>query len=131
MDCPDHDGPCTNRKCQTRREAGTESLGSLGAARTSNPAYRCPRGCQVAERVLQMQTSLLRTSAILLLSFIITQVKNEARAQYSRQTPIVEAVKKTRPSIVAIKAEKKGTTGAAKETVGTGVIVDERGYVVT
>jgi serine protease Do len=54
----------------------------------------------------------------------------EARGQYSRRTPIVEAVQKTRPSIVSVKAEKKGSWGR-KETGGTGVIVDERGYVVT
>lgn len=54
----------------------------------------------------------------------------EARGQYSRRTPIVEAVQKTRDSIVAVKAEKKANWGR-KETGGTGVIVDERGYVVT
>ncbi|HZT81701.1 MAG TPA: trypsin-like peptidase domain-containing protein, partial [Gemmataceae bacterium] len=54
----------------------------------------------------------------------------EARGQYSRRTPIVEAVQKTRASIVSVKAEKKGSWGR-KETGGTGVIVDERGYVVT
>jgi serine protease Do len=54
----------------------------------------------------------------------------EARGQYSRRTPIVEAVQKTRASIVSIKAEKKGSWGR-KEMGGTGVIVDERGYVVT
>jgi serine protease Do len=42
----------------------------------------------------------------------------------------VEAVQKTRASIVSVKAEKKGSWGR-KETGGTGVIVDERGFVVT
>jgi len=54
----------------------------------------------------------------------------EAQGQYVRRTPIVEAVQKTRASIVSVKAEKKGTWGR-KETGGTGVIVDERGYVAT
>jgi serine protease Do len=54
----------------------------------------------------------------------------EAVAQYSRRTPIVEAVEKTRASIVSVKVEKKGSWGR-KEIGGTGVIVDERGYVVT
>jgi serine protease Do len=54
----------------------------------------------------------------------------EARAQYSRKTPIVEAVRKTKDAIVTIKVDKKGVNGR-KETVATGVIVDERGYVVT
>jgi serine protease Do len=52
----------------------------------------------------------------------------EARAQYSRRTPIVEAVQKTRAAIVTVKVDKPGRT---RETIGTGVIVDERGYVVT
>ena len=52
----------------------------------------------------------------------------QARAQYSRRTPIVEAVQKTRYSIVTVKVAKSGRT---RDTVGTGVIVDERGYVVT
>lgn len=52
----------------------------------------------------------------------------EAPAQYSRRTPIVEAVEKTRGGIVTLKVRKPGTL---KEVVATGVIVDERGYVVT
>jgi serine protease Do len=52
----------------------------------------------------------------------------EARAQYSRRKPIAEAVQKTRDSIVTVKVAKPGRS---RETVGTGVIVDERGYVVT
>ncbi len=52
------------------------------------------------------------------------------QAQYSRRTPIVEAVQKTRPSVVTIKVIKEGQWGS-KEIVGTGVIIDERGYVVT
>jgi serine protease Do len=54
----------------------------------------------------------------------------EAKAQYSRRTPIVEAVQKTRASIVAVKVEKRSSWGR-KEVGGTGVVVDERGYVVT
>lgn len=55
-------------------------------------------------------------------------VPNKAQAQYSRRSPIVEAVQKTQASIVTIKCEKPdGSAGAT----GTGVIVDERGYLVT
>jgi serine protease Do len=54
----------------------------------------------------------------------------EARAQYSRKTPIVEAVRKTKDAVVTIKVDKKGGV-VRKETTGTGVIVDERGYIVT
>jgi serine protease Do len=54
-----------------------------------------------------------------------------ARGQYSRRTPIVQAVQKTKPSIVTIKVEKRGSHGRTRSTTGTGVIVDERGYLVT
>lgn len=55
----------------------------------------------------------------------------EARAQYSRRTPIVEAVEKTRSAIVTVSVEKANPDGGRKEIVGTGVVVDERGYVIT
>jgi serine protease Do len=54
----------------------------------------------------------------------------EASAQYSRRNPFVEAVQKTRPSIVTVKVDKRGNWGT-KAVIGTGVIVDERGYVIT
>jgi serine protease Do len=61
---------------------------------------------------------------------LISGAGTETRAEYSRRTPIVEAVCKTRDGIVTIKVEKRGNWGK-KEVVGTGVVVDERGYVVT
>ena len=51
----------------------------------------------------------------------------EARAQHSRKTPIVEAVSRTRDSIVTISVPRYGH----KDAVGTGILVDERGYIVT
>jgi serine protease Do len=54
----------------------------------------------------------------------------EAAPSKSRRNKVVEAVKKTRRGIVTVKVEKRGNWGR-KEVVGTGVIVDERGYVVT
>jgi serine protease Do len=48
----------------------------------------------------------------------------------SRVTPIVEAVRKTRDGIITIKVERQGNWGK-KEIVGTGVLVDERGYAIT
>jgi serine protease Do len=78
-----------------------------------------------------MRRAWLRVVEIVVVcSVICGGAGTEARGQYSRRTPIVEAVQKTRDSIVAVKAEKKGSWGR-KETGGTGVIVDERGYVVT
>jgi serine protease Do len=52
------------------------------------------------------------------------------QAQYNRRTAIVEAVDKTRHGIVTLKVVK-ATDYGKKNVVGTGVIVDERGYVVT
>jgi serine protease Do len=52
----------------------------------------------------------------------------EAQAQYQRKTPVVEAVQKTRHGIVTLKVQR---AGSRKDVVGTGVIVDERGYIVT
>jgi len=49
-------------------------------------------------------------------------------ARFPRETPTVLAVRKTKDSIVTIKVAKKTSR---KDTVGTGVIVDERGYIVT
>ncbi len=77
-----------------------------------------------------MRTRICRAAVAALLGVVIVGFGAEARAQYSRRTPIVEAVQKTRNSIVTIKVEKRGNWGR-KETVGTGVIVDERGYAIT
>lgn len=51
-----------------------------------------------------------------------------ASAPYSRQTPIVEAVRKARPSIVTIRLSRRS---GRSDITGSGVIVDERGFIVT
>jgi len=51
-------------------------------------------------------------------------------AQYARRTAIVEAVDKTKDGIVTLKVTKSSDWGK-RNVVGTGVIVDERGYVIT
>jgi serine protease Do len=68
--------------------------------------------------------------AAALVAVLIGGAGTESRAQYCRRTPIVEAVQKTRNGIVTIKVARPGDAGH-KDTVGTGVIVDERGYVIT
>jgi serine protease Do len=66
-----------------------------------------------------------------LMGVVLGGAGTETRAQaISRVTPIVEAVRKTRDSIVTVKVERRGSWGK-KDIVGTGVIVDERGYAVT
>ena len=52
-------------------------------------------------------------------------------AEYVRRTAIVEAVEKTRKSIIVINCVKRNQSGVKKNVAGTGVIVDERGYAVT
>jgi serine protease Do len=51
-------------------------------------------------------------------------------AQHDRRSPIVQAVQKTRSGIVTVKVEKGGDWGR-REVVGTGVVVDGRGFIVT
>jgi serine protease Do len=48
-----------------------------------------------------------------------------------RRTPIVEAVARTRDAIATLRVEKQGSFGKNAETLGTAVIVDERGYAIT
>jgi serine protease Do len=43
----------------------------------------------------------------------------------------VEAVQKTRAGIVIVKAQRGGDSGRPRESVGSGVIIDGRGYIVT
>jgi serine protease Do len=69
--------------------------------------------------------------ALLLVGVVVgSGAGTEPKAQYSRKTPIVEAVQKSKDAIVTVKVDKK-TGNGRKETLGTGVVVDERGYVVT
>jgi serine protease Do len=68
-------------------------------------------------------------AALLALALLVVS-GNEVNAQFSRRNPFVEAVEKTRPSIVTVKVEKRGNWGTT-EIIGTGVIVDERGYLIT
>jgi serine protease Do len=51
----------------------------------------------------------------------------EKKAPYPRTSPIVEAVKKTKNSIVSIRIPRS----SGRDMVGTGVVVDESGVVVT
>ncbi|MCS6977221.1 MAG: trypsin-like peptidase domain-containing protein [Gemmatales bacterium] len=48
-----------------------------------------------------------------------------------RHTPIVEAVRKARGCVLTVRAEKRSQFGRPGESLGTAVIVDERGYAIT
>jgi serine protease Do len=78
---------------------------------------------------MQRVTSAVFTGLLALL-IIGTGLQPRVQAQYSRKTPITEAVEKTRNSIVTIKVEKQGNWDL-KDVAGTGVIVDGRGYIIT
>jgi len=45
----------------------------------------------------------------------------------SRRNPIVQAIHKTKEAIVTVKVPRTG----AKDAVGSGVVIDERGYIIT
>src|SRR5262245_2102076 len=75
-----------------------------------------------------MRSVCLRAAVALALLVAVGDSLPQAEAQHSRRTPVVEATAKARPSIVTIKAQRRAS---ARESVGTGVIVDERGYIVT
>src|SRR5437016_10325840 len=49
-------------------------------------------------------------------------------APFSRRNPVTEAVQKTKSAIVTVRVPRPG---GGKDLVGTGVIVDERGIIVT
>jgi serine protease Do len=78
-----------------------------------------------------MNTTIRRAApAALFAAVSVLLAGSEAKAQVSRRTPFVEAAEKVRPSVVTVKVEKRGNWGV-KPVVGTGVVVDERGYIVT
>jgi len=48
-----------------------------------------------------------------------------------RHSPIVEAVRKARGSVLTVRAEKRSSFGRNGESMGTAVVVDERGFAIT
>jgi serine protease Do len=76
-----------------------------------------------------MRKPLSRAAVVFTLVALVAAVP-QSRAQFSRRTPIVNAIQKTSKGIVVLKVSKPGSY-SRREVVGTGVIVDERGYLVT
>ncbi|MBI1830789.1 MAG: trypsin-like peptidase domain-containing protein [Planctomycetes bacterium] len=67
-------------------------------------------------------------AAALFLPFAFsTDPPSSPPAKFSRSNPVTEAVKKTKPGVVAIRIPRQDDT----DMVGAGVIVDERGLIVT
>ena len=73
-----------------------------------------------------MHNSWSRLAVVLVFGFSVS----DAQGQYVRKNAIVEAVARTREGIVTLKVTRDGTYGK-REIVGTGVIIDERGYMIT
>ncbi len=65
--------------------------------------------------------------ALVLLGLAGQGFSSDKHIPVSRRTPIVEAVVKTKASVVTVKVPRQGL----KDLVGTGVLVDERGYIIT
>lgn len=70
---------------------------------------------------------LVATAAVIVAVFV--GAGTEAKAQYSRRNPIVEAVRKAAPSVVTVILPR--SQYQTRDTMGTGVIIDERGYIIT
>lgn len=78
---------------------------------------------------------IIRLAAAVLLAVLALAMAGSAAddgavavAHSLRYTPIVRAIVQARPSVVAIRVPRPG---GSKDALGTGVIFDERGFIVT
>ncbi len=68
------------------------------------------------------------SAAVLAVALVVSSgAGTEKHTPHSRRNPVTEAVQKTKASIVTVKVPRQN----AKDLVGTGVIVDEHGYILT
>ncbi len=65
----------------------------------------------------------------LIVLLVLSVAGTPGNAQYQRRTAVVKAVEKTRASIVSVVVPK--TPYQFRDIVSSGVIIDERGYIVT
>jgi serine protease Do len=83
-------------------------------------------------------------AASLILALFLMTFAAAVRADNARETPLVKAIRRARPAVVNIHSEKTvpytpgdptfGTTptrGRKINGMGTGIIIDERGYIIT
>jgi serine protease Do len=76
-----------------------------------------------------MHPRVVRGAAALLLAALwIPTAAAQEPEPFSRRSPVVEAVQKTKASIVCIRVPRPG---GGKDMIGSGVIIDERGIIVT
>jgi len=88
------------------------------------------RDRQVAERKNIMRHSPSVWAGAVLAGLILVSVGagQEKSAPISRRTPVTEAVAKTKAAIVTVRVPRPS---GGKDMIGTGVIIDESGYIVT
>src|SRR6516165_9458892 len=79
-----------------------------------------------------MHTRNYRCAAALAALLLVGRAAAAAQdAKDLRRNATVRAVQKVKSSVVAVKVTQKLGGGRTKDAVGTGLIVDERGYLVT
>jgi serine protease Do len=101
-----------------------------------------PTCCSLEEASTRMQKRA--PAAAFILALLLATHSGVLRADDSRETPLVKAIRRARPAVVNIHSEKTAPyspTDAAFSAgnprgrkingMGTGVIIDERGYIVT
>ena len=91
----------------------------------------------------QVRTSGRRAVSVLLVGFLclVAAASHPAAATSLRRTPIVAVVEQARPSVVNIhgrktvpsEGEQLATTDGGRQVngMGTGVLIDPRGYIIT
>jgi serine protease Do len=66
--------------------------------------------------------------AVFALSIALGSGAAAEKSPFARRNPVVEAVAKTKAAVVTVRVPRPG---GGKDMVGTGVIIDQRGYIVT
>ena len=78
---------------------------------------------------------LVRLTAVVVCCWIVspllTSISAEEFRPIKRRSPLVAAVAKVRPGVVALKVTRRDDWGGKRDIMGTGIIIDERGYVLT
>jgi serine protease Do len=79
-----------------------------------------------------MRNAVKRCALVVVALALFEGASVGGRAQHVRRTAIVEAVEKTRDAIVTLRVTRSADEGGKRRGIpGTGIIIDERGYLVT
>jgi serine protease Do len=110
---------------------------------------RAPFGGRILTHLLLTRKASTRMqkrapAACLIVTLLLVTFAATVRADESRETPLVKAIRRARPAVVNIHSEKTAPynptdpafsvgsqRGRKINGMGTGVIIDERGYIVT